>query len=100
MIEILSKSSPDLVKEIDAWGANFQKLGNGKFDQRFFGAHTYRRTCYSGDYTGQSILNALLQKSNSLEIPIFDNQYVSDLLVEENSCFGALSIDIENGKRR
>ena len=54
-IEIMAKESPLLVKEIDAWGANLAKLKNGKIDQRYFGAHTFRRTCYSGDFTGSSI---------------------------------------------
>ena len=58
-IEIMAKESPSLVKEIDKWGANFAKLKNGELDQRFFGAHTYRRTCYSGDFTGLSILKTL-----------------------------------------
>ena len=58
-IEILVKESNNAVKEIDDWGANLDKLKNGNFDQRFFGAHTFRRTCFSGDYTGKSILNAL-----------------------------------------
>ena len=99
IIEILAKNSSNAVEEVDSWGANLQKLNNGKFDQRFFGAHTYRRTCYSGDYTGLSILNALLNKANSLEIPIFDSQYVSELLVNDNNCFGAMTFDISNGQR-
>ena len=45
-IEIMAKEAPELVIEIDKWGANFEKLKNGKLDQRFFGAHTFRRTCY------------------------------------------------------
>ena len=99
VVELMAKESPTLVTEIDEWGANFAKLPNGKIDQRFFGAHTYRRTCYSGDYTGRSILFALLDKVKSLNIPILDSQYVSDLLVEENVCFGAMAFDIQSGER-
>ena len=99
IIEKMSKESPKLVTEIDEWGANFAKLKDGKLDQRYFGAHTYRRTCYSGDFTGKSIMNALLKKSTSLNIPIDDCQYVTDLLVSENCCFGAMSFNINNGKR-
>ena len=47
LIEILVKNAPFCVSEVDSWGANFAKLKNGKIDQRFFGAHKYRRTCYS-----------------------------------------------------
>ena len=99
VVELMAKESPTLVTEIDEWGANFAKLPNGKIDQRFFGAHTYRRTCYSGDYTGRSILFALLNKVKSLDIPILDSQYVSDLLVEDNVCFGAMAFDIQSGER-
>ena len=99
VVELMAKESPTLVTEIDEWGANFGKLPNGKIDQRFFGAHTYRRTCYSGDYTGRSILFALLNKVKSLNIPILDSQYVSDLLVEDNVCFGAMAFDIQSGER-
>ena len=98
-IEIMAKESPFYVEEIDKWGANFKKLKNEKFDQRYFGAHKYRRTCYSGDYTGQSILNALLKKTYELKIPIYDNQYVFDLLIEENICFGAMSFNTLTGER-
>ncbi len=99
VVEIMAKESPGIVKEIDSWGANFAKLENGKIDQRFFGAHTYRRTCYSGDYTGRSILFALINKAKSLDIPILDSQYVSDLLVDDNVCFGAMAFDIQSGER-
>ena len=98
-IEIMAKESPILVQEIDEWGANFAKLKNGKLDQRFFGAHTYRRTCYSGDYTGLSILKTLLKKAELLKIPIYDNQYVTELLVRDNICFGAMSFDTTTAER-
>ena len=99
IIEIMAKESPKLVMEIDNWGANLEKLKNGKLDQRFFGAHTYRRTCYSGDYTGQSIIQTLLKRIKLLNIPIFDSQYVTDLLIDDNTCFGAMSINTKNGER-
>ena len=99
MVELMAKESPELVKEIDEWGANFQKLKNGKIDQRFFGAHTFRRTCYSGDYTGRSILMTLLKKIKSMKIPVHDSQYVTELLVHENKCFGAMTFNVKNGER-
>ena len=98
-IEIMAKEAPTLVNEIESWGANFNKLNNGKLDQRFFGAHTYRRTCYSADFTGKAILNALIKKANDLSIKIEDTKYVTDLLIEDNQCFGAFCFDINNGKK-
>ncbi len=99
IIEIMAKEAPELVTEIDSWGANLEKLKDGRFDQRFFGAHTFRRTCYSGDYTGRSLINALLNKTKELKIPIFDSQYVTDLLVSEKVCFGVMSFNIHTGER-
>ena len=98
-VEIMAKESPELVSEIDEWGANFAKLSDGKLDQRFFGAHTYRRTCYSGDYTGRSILNTLIKKVSDLKIPILDSQYVTELLVHKEICFGVMAFDIKTGER-
>ena len=99
MVELMAKEAPELVKEVDEWGADFAKLENGELDQRYFGAHTYRRTCYSGDYTGRSILNTLINKAEELEIPIHDSQYVTELLVHNNICFGAMTFNINNGER-
>ena len=99
IIEIMSKESPDLVREIDNWGANFDRADNGSIDQRYFGAHTYRRTCYTADCTGKTILNTLLKKASDLNIPIIDTKYVSEILVEINSTFGAFSFDINSGER-
>jgi len=98
-IEIMAKESPSLVQEIDQWGANFAKLKNGLLDQRFFGAHSYRRTCYSGDFTGLSILKTLLNKAESLSIPIHDNQYVTEILTRDEICFGAMSFDTSTAER-
>ncbi len=98
-VEIMAKEAPSLVKEIDNWGADFAKLKNGELDQRFFGAHKYRRTCYSGDFTGLSILKTLLKKSDELNIPIYDNQYVTELLIKDNTCFGAMSFNISSSER-
>ncbi|MDC3142462.1 FAD-binding protein, partial [Prochlorococcus sp. AH-716-I17] len=98
-VEIMSKEAPDLVSEIDSWGANFARTLDNKIDQRFFGAHTYRRTCYAGDYTGRAILRTLLKKINKLDLSIDDTQYVSHVLVSNNVCFGAISIDMRNAKK-
>lgn len=99
MVELMAKEAPEMVQEIDAWGANLAKTKDGKIDQRFFGAHTYRRTCYSGDFTGRSILMALVNKAQELDIPILDTQYVTQLLVKDKMCFGAMAFNIATGER-
>ena len=98
-VEIMAKEAPSLVEEIDNWGANLAKLKNGKLDQRYFGAHKFRRTCYAGDFTGLSILKTLLKKATNLKIPIYDEQYVTEILVKDNYCFGAISFNIFSSER-
>ena len=46
----MAKHSPFML--VNKWGANFEKLENGKFNQRYFGAHTYRRTCFAETILG------------------------------------------------
>ena len=80
-------------------GAPFARLPDGRLDQRFFGAHRWRRTCYAGDWTGRAILRALTAKVAELGISVIDDQYVSQLLVADGTCFGALAFDLESGER-
>ena len=102
-VEILVQDAPNRVNELVEWGAPFARTADGELDQRYFGAHTYRRTCYAGDYTGRAILSTLIDKVEELRIPIKDMTYVSKLLVDEDNgvkqCFGALAFDIVSGER-
>ena len=102
-VEILVKDAPNRVQELVDWGTPFAKTIDGELDQRYFGAHTYRRTCYAGDYTGRAILNTLVSKVEELNIPIIDMTYVSKLLVNtqngQKQCFGAVGFDINSGGR-
>jgi succinate dehydrogenase / fumarate reductase flavoprotein subunit len=98
-VEILTREAPEVVQELAEWGCEFNRTPTGALDQRFFGAHTYRRTCYAGDYTGRAILNTLVDRVEALHIPIHENQYVSRLLVHDHTCFGALAFDIQSGQR-
>jgi succinate dehydrogenase / fumarate reductase flavoprotein subunit len=98
-IEILTREAPELVKELDDWGCDFNRTPSGELDQRFFGAHKYRRTCYAGDYTGRAILDTLVDKVEELGIPVHQNQYVWRLLVHDKICFGAMAFNIQSGER-
>jgi succinate dehydrogenase / fumarate reductase flavoprotein subunit len=99
MVEILAQESPKAVHELADWGCKFACTPEGKLDQRFFGAHTYRRTCYAGDYTGREIMHTLDDQVADLDIPVLEHQYISRLLVEDGVCFGAFGFDIHTGQR-
>ena len=79
-VEVLCKNAPDAVNELVNWGARFHREENGKLTQRFFGAHTYRRTVFYEDWTGQEIIRVLLDQVIQREIEIVDNVYVAKIL--------------------
>ncbi len=99
VVEIMVKEAPQAVQELAEWGCPFNRTSDGRLDQRYFGAHTYRRTCYAGDYTGRAVLYTLVDRIDALRIPIVENQYVSQLLVSDGACFGALGFDLLTGER-
>jgi succinate dehydrogenase / fumarate reductase flavoprotein subunit len=97
-VEIVTQEAPEAIAELADWGCPFARTPDGEIDQRYFGAHKYRRTCYAGDYTGRAILYTVGDKARELGIPIADNQYVSSLLTKDGTCFGALAFDQDTGE--
>ena len=99
LVEIMAREAPAAVLELADWGAPFARTPDGRLDQRFFGAHRWRRTCYAGDWTGRAILRTLAAKVAELGVTVIDGQYVSQLLVTDGTCFGVLAFDLETGER-
>lgn len=99
MVEILVTEAPAAVLELADQGCSFARTADGSLDQRFFGAHTYRRTCYAGDYTGRAIVRTLGSVVTDLGIMFMPGQYVSRLLVSDGTCFGAFAFDLMTGER-
>jgi succinate dehydrogenase/fumarate reductase flavoprotein subunit len=82
--EVLCKSAPDAVTELVNWGARFHREPDGRLTQRFFGAHTYRRTCLFGDWTGKEIIRVLMKQVRLRKIKFVDNVYITKLLKSTN----------------
>jgi succinate dehydrogenase / fumarate reductase flavoprotein subunit len=99
VVELMAREAPAAVLELADWGAPFARTPDGRLDQRYFGAHRWRRTCYAGDWTGRAILRTLAAKVAELGLAVVDDQYVSRLLVSDGVCFGALAFDLETGER-
>ncbi|MDQ4058743.1 MAG: FAD-dependent oxidoreductase [Actinomycetota bacterium] len=99
VVELMAREAPRAVHELEEWGCEFARTPDGRIDQRYFGAHTYRRTCYAGDYTGRAMIKALGARVTALGIEVVDGQYVSSLLVDDGSCFGAYAFDVNTGDR-
>jgi succinate dehydrogenase / fumarate reductase, flavoprotein subunit len=81
-VEILCKNAPDAINELVNWGARFHRESDGRLTQRFFGAHTYRRTVFYEDWTGQEIIRVLMEQVNQRKIKMIDDVYITKLLLE------------------
>src|ERR671910_332254 len=83
-IGILCKNAPDAIHELVNWGARFHREKDGILTQRFFGAHTYRRTVFFEDWTGEEIIRVLMDQVQQRKIEIIDNVYITKLLKSDD----------------
>ena len=97
IVEVVTKNAKQGIEDLERWGMPFAREDDGRISQRFFGAHTYRRTAYAGDYTGLEIQRTLLRRARELEVPIVDTIYITRLLETDGRIFGAYGFDIVDG---
>lgn len=97
-VEILAREAPDRVVELQEWGCDFSVTDEGKMDQRYFGAQSFRRTCFVGDVTGGAILRALVDKARSVGVRWMENLFIARLLAEEGRVRGAIGFDLADGR--
>ncbi|PPG40521.1 L-aspartate oxidase [Pseudoclavibacter sp. RFBA6] len=98
-VEIVTRGAEQGIRDLERYGMGFQREGDGRISQRFFGAHKFRRTAFAGDYTGLEIQRSLVARSEQLDIPILDTVYITRILVSDNVVFGAYGFDINDGTR-
>ncbi|HJF14968.1 MAG TPA: FAD-binding protein [Enteractinococcus helveticum] len=98
-VETVAKGAAEGIGDLERYGMGFAREEDGRISQRFFGAHTFRRTAFAGDYTGLEIQRSLVRRSEQHEIPILDTVYITDILTNDNRVFGAYGFDINNGTR-
>ncbi len=96
-VEALCRNAPDAVTELVGWGARFAKDKKGRLIQRFFGAHTYRRTCFFGDQTGKEMMRVLIKHVEERKIKALDEIFILKLIVDNGKAKGAVGIDIKKG---
>ncbi|HET6711363.1 L-aspartate oxidase [Amycolatopsis sp.] len=98
-VRIVTENAARGVEDLERYGMPFAREADGKISQRFFGAHTYRRTAFAGDYTGLEIQRTLVNRAAQLGVPILDTVYVTRILVRDNVVFGAYGFDLTDGTR-
>ncbi len=97
-VEILCRNITSRIVEIDSFGAIFDRLPDGKLAQRPFGGGSFPRTCYAGDATGHELLNTLYEQIIKNNVKVYEEWLSTSLVVENNTCRGALAINLKNGE--
>ncbi|WP_136601607.1 L-aspartate oxidase [Salinigranum halophilum] len=97
-VETVTKRMPGLLRELDEWGMPYSRTAAGDIDQRYFGAQSFRRTAFAGDHTGESLLNTLVERAQSLAIPYRENVYITRLLESDGRIHGAAGFDMDTGE--
>ena len=98
-VRIVAENAVRGIEDLERWGMPFAREADGRISQRFFGAHTYRRTAFAGDYTGLEIQRTLVNRAAQLGVRILDTCYVTRILVRDNVVFGAYGFDLDDGSR-
>lgn len=93
LVEQLAHDAPDAIQDLLRRGADFHREDDGRLTQRFFWAHSYRRTVFSGDETGKEMIRVMSARARELQIPYMEHTYIYELLVADNTIYGALAID-------
>ncbi len=97
MAELHAKEAPDRVRELEAWGAVFDRTEDGKILQRNFGGHKYPRLAHVGDRTGLEMIRTLQDHAIHQNISIYQEYTIISLLKEGEKVVGAFGYDREKG---
>ncbi len=100
MAELHARESPDRVRELEAWGALFDRTEDGRILQRNFGGHRYPRLAHVGDRTGLEMIRTLQDHGVHQGIDVHMEVTVIRLFVQAGRVAGALAYDRERGRFR
>ena len=100
MAELHAKEAPDRVRELEAWGAVFDRTKDGRILQRNFGGHKYPRLAHVGDRTGLEMIRTLQDHGVHRGIDVHMEVCVLALLKAGNRVCGAFCYDRERGRFR
>jgi succinate dehydrogenase flavoprotein subunit len=98
MAELHAKEAPDRVRELEAWGAVFDRTTDGRILQRNFGGHRYPRLAHVGDRTGLEMIRTLQDHGVHQGLDVHMECTVTRLLTDGNRVVGAFGYERERGR--
>jgi len=98
MAELHAKEAPARVRELEAWGAVFDRTPDGRILQRNFGGHRYPRLAHVGDRTGLEMIRTLQDRGVHQGMDVHMECTVTSLLVDDGRVVGAFGFDRPRGR--
>lgn len=98
MAEIHAKEAPDRVRELEAWGALFDRTDDGRILQRNFGGHQYPRLAHVGDRTGLEMIRVLQDHGVHQGVDVHMECTVVSILKDGERISGAFGYEREKGR--
>jgi succinate dehydrogenase / fumarate reductase, flavoprotein subunit len=98
MAELHAREAPDRVRELEAWGAMFDRTRDGRILQRNFGGHRYPRLAHVGDRTGLEMIRTLQDHGVHLGMDVHMECTVIKLLKDGERVVGAFAYERERGR--
>ena len=100
MAELHAKEAPERVRELEGWGALFDRTTDGRILQRNFGGHKYARLAHVGDRTGLEMIRTLQDHGIHQGLDVHMECTILELLKDGNRVVGAFGYDRERGRFR
>ncbi|HHZ74142.1 MAG TPA: fumarate reductase/succinate dehydrogenase flavoprotein subunit [Candidatus Poseidoniales archaeon] len=97
MAEIHAKESPDRIRELEQWGAIFDRTPAGLTNQRNFGGHTYPRLAHIGDATGLEMIRTLQERGVHSGMEVFMEYTVRKIFTKDGKATGCFAYNRANG---
>ncbi len=98
MAQLHAQESPDRVRELEQWGALFDRTSDGDILQRAFGGHTFKRLCHVGDRTGLEMIRTLQDRGVQMGFDVFMECTIIRLLTDGSRVVGAFGYWREQGR--
>jgi succinate dehydrogenase / fumarate reductase flavoprotein subunit len=98
MAQIHAQESPERVRELEQWGALFDRTADGNILQRAFGGHSFKRLCHVGDRTGLEMIRTLQDRGVHMGFDVYMECAITRLLTDGERIAGAFGYWRENGR--
>jgi len=98
MAQIHAQEAPDRVRELEQWGALFDRTTDGRILQRAFGGHTWKRLAHVGDRTGLEMIRTLQDRGVHMGLDVYMECTVIKLFLSGGAIAGALAYRRDSGR--